>query len=186
MSTPEGAPVDQMRWYTRALKIPRLIGKLPSGERIKGGPYRQSQLFTVVAIVILGHLTMRWWGFGGFFTNWGSLLIVAGLAGAAAKYAPIGTVNPVVVAGGAARMVGGTRAARWCGQRLQTRPHGPAAARFTLTHALTGPTAAPEPTAPAPAAPPPRPAVPPADHARTAPAEKLAALLANRSHQPCP
>ena len=36
-------PVEVLRWYTSALRIPRLIGKLTSGERIWGGPYTVTQ-----------------------------------------------------------------------------------------------------------------------------------------------
>lgn len=184
MSTPALEPAEGMRWYTRALKIPRLIGKLPSGERIKGGPYRQSQAYTFVTIVVVGHLTMSWWGMGGFFTNWGALLAVAAGAGAAAKYLPIGTVNPVVMAGGAVRMAGRSRSARWCGVQVRPAGSGVATARVTITEVLdlpsaatSAPKAAPSTTTTA--------LERPAGQAVAAPADKLATLLSLRSHQSC-
>lgn len=172
---------ESMRWYTRALKIPRLIGKLPSGERIKGGPYRQSQLVTAGGLVLIGQPTMRWWGHWGFFGNWGILLGVAAAAGVAAKYIPTGTVNPLQIAVGALRLAGRPRTGLWCG-----RPASVGAAPTRVIARVTTSTA-PPPTvgraAPAPPTiPPPAPSLPvpaPAVQSEVAGVEsKLAALLA--------
>lgn len=127
--------LEMMRWYTRALRIPRLIGKLPSGERIKGGPYRLSQAVVAGGIVAVGAVTMSWWGplLSGagpsFFVNWGTLLGVAAAAGYAIRYMPSSTVSPLLLVSGSARLAmrPGARAPRWAGRALD--PGGPARVR---------------------------------------------------------
>ena len=49
MSAPAGG--DVLRWYTRGLRIPKFIGRLATGEFIKGGPYPQSQVATFAAVI---------------------------------------------------------------------------------------------------------------------------------------
>lgn len=146
MSFPSPAPEQEiLRWYTRALRIPRLIGKLPSGERIKGGPYRQSQVVGAGAILVVGEQTMRWWGHWGFFGNWAALLLAAAAVGIATKYVPIGTVTPLVMAGGALGQASRVRSGLWCGHRVQLPRQSRLRSRVTLTPTVlpTQPTAPP-------------------------------------------
>lgn len=167
-----------MRWYTRALRIPRLIGKMPSGERIKGGPYRQGQLVAAGAVFILAVKTMRWWGAWGFFGNWGAVLVLTLAAGAAAKHIPSHTVSPLLLAGGAARAVTAAKEPVWAGRSAAPpRTRRPVPARVTLTGSLPDPDPEVAPGVSPPAAAPPTPAL--AEHPSPA-AARLAALLTAR------
>lgn len=128
------APPEVLRWYTRALKIPQLIGKLPSGERIKGGPYRPVQLISGLVVLVIGVWTMSWWG---SFTGTGILgtglriLIVVALAvitALLAKNVPLGMISPTVYLGGVGRQLGRSSGYRLNGTRY--RPKRPT--RHTL------------------------------------------------------
>lgn len=120
-----------MRWYTRALRIPSLIGKLPTGERIWGGPYTLPQVGVAGGIVVVGAVTMSWWGpllYSGafaFFVNWAALFASAAVGGYAVRYLPSSTISPLLLVAGSARLAcrPRTRAPRWAGRVLA--PGGP-------------------------------------------------------------
>lgn len=67
-----------LRWYTTARRgLPILIGKLPKGERIWGGPYTLGQLAAFGVTLVLGQVTMGLWGqWGGL----GNILVLVGVA----------------------------------------------------------------------------------------------------------
>jgi hypothetical protein len=131
-----------MRWYTRALRIPRLIGKLPSGERIKGGPYRPGQAVACVVTAVLLQKTMRWWGglFDGPFAYlqaWGVLIAVSVAMLFAARRIPTSTVNPLIAVGGAARLAVGGGGVRRGGRAVRLpAPRGGEQVRVTVCAVL--------------------------------------------------
>lgn len=58
-------PVEVVKWYTRARRFPQLIGKLPDGRRIWGGPYTYTQVIAgAVLIVVLAKTASIWAQFG--------------------------------------------------------------------------------------------------------------------------
>lgn len=74
-------PQEALRWYTRARRIPRLIGRLGSagskGVRLPGGPYTIAQVVGAAGVFVLGQQTMPLWGLFGVLTNYGLLTVVA-------------------------------------------------------------------------------------------------------------
>lgn len=96
--------VEVARWYTPALRIPKLIGKLPSGERIWGGPYRPVQLGTAVLTAALGVKTMGVWGHFHPLGNYAALVAAALALGWLARYIPHGSTNPLAYLSGGAKV----------------------------------------------------------------------------------
>lgn len=62
-------PLEVLRWYTRARKIPRFVGKAPGGGRYPGGPYTITQAVGAAAVLIAGQQTMSVWGRFGVLPN---------------------------------------------------------------------------------------------------------------------
>lgn len=102
---------DALRWYTPALRIPKFLGKLPSGERLPGGPYTQAQGAVFAVVVVAAGSTLQWWrpllpegqlwGLGAYL-----VVIVAALAaGLAARFAPRTSMNPLTILGGVVQQV---------------------------------------------------------------------------------
>lgn len=106
MSAPTG---DTLRWYTRGLRIPKFIGRLATGEFIKGGPYPQNQVATFAAVVVLGIWSMDLWGplvsdgDYAFFARYGALIVLAAALSIAVRAMPQTAVTPVAMASGAVR-----------------------------------------------------------------------------------
>lgn len=71
--------VQTLRWYTRARKLPRLIGKLPGGGQIIGGPYTPVQFVGAAAVIVVGNQTMGVWGMWSGLVNY-AVLVVAAIA----------------------------------------------------------------------------------------------------------
>lgn len=72
MPTPPAATSarDTLRWYTRARRIPRLVGKLPGSERgIPGGPYTVTQAVGSIMVGILLLKTEPVWGRFGWVSD---------------------------------------------------------------------------------------------------------------------
>lgn len=171
MSEPDDDRSEVLEWFTQARKIPELIGKLPSGERIKGGPYRPIQLVIGFVVLIVGHLSMRWWsGLGGdglYGVGVRYIVVIGAAAGAtvAARQIPLTMINPVMVLDGAVRQSARRSAMSWGGHpvslpRTAEQVRSP---RVTLQHARpagSGPPAA-EPAADPRPAPVPAPVVEP-------------------------
>jgi hypothetical protein len=65
MSTDQLPPhVMVTRFYTSVRRIPTLVGKLPNGGFIPGGPYTLGQVVLLLLVAIGGFYTMPWWGGG--------------------------------------------------------------------------------------------------------------------------
>lgn len=107
--------VEVARWYTPALRIPKLVGKLPSGERIWGGPYRPVQLGLGVVTAGVGIKTMGLWGEFHPLVNY--LVLLASAAGVTwvARWLPNGSTNPFDVLRGGARVALSSTHASWGG-----------------------------------------------------------------------
>lgn len=113
---------EVLEWFTQARKVPELIGKLPSGERIKGGPYRPIQLLLGGLVLVVGHMSMRWWsgvGGEGFFGMGVRYVLVCAAAAAAvmaARSIPLTMINPLLVIQGGARQLVRGPGVQWAGQ----------------------------------------------------------------------
>lgn len=109
----EQEQVEVARWYTPALRIPKLVGKLPSGERIWGGPYRPVQLGLGVITAGVGIKTMGLWG--NFHPLFNYVVLLAAAAGVTwvARYLPNGSTNPLDVVRGGARVALSSTHGNW-------------------------------------------------------------------------
>ncbi|MGP5319146.1 hypothetical protein ACTXMB_14540 [Arthrobacter rhombi] len=70
----------QVTRFFQVSRVPIMFGRLPSGERIWGGPYTGAQLMTAFASLFIGIKTMNLWGTGSFLA---SLVILAMFIGGA-------------------------------------------------------------------------------------------------------
>lgn len=94
-----------VRFYTRARRVPTLIGKLPDGSKIPFGPFTTLQLIAAVGTLIVAFKTRDLWGFGGGLMD---LLVVVCLAVGVGKLVgrfETGFHNPVVIAAGAVNSI---------------------------------------------------------------------------------
>lgn len=119
---------QSVQWYNAARRIPILIGKLPSGEQIWGGPYRASQAVTAGVVLLVGFSTRGLWGglvagpgLVGTITSALVCVGVAAVCGFAAGRLPFGA-NPVLEAAAAGPQLTRASAATWCGSRLRVGP----------------------------------------------------------------
>lgn len=76
MSTEQLPPhVMVTRFYTAVRRIPTLVGKLPNGGFIPGGPYTLGQVALLLLVAVGGFYTMPWWG--GRSANLGNFIKLA-------------------------------------------------------------------------------------------------------------
>ncbi|RIQ33615.1 hypothetical protein [Jiangella rhizosphaerae] len=61
--------LETVKYYTRARKFPQLLGRMPDGTKIPGGPYTVQQLIAAILIIVVGGLTIDTWGVFGVFGN---------------------------------------------------------------------------------------------------------------------
>lgn len=80
------------RFYTAARKFNQLIGRLPDGTVIRGGPYTITQLVPAVTIIFLAAL--KFWIFGFPGVLWAFIQIVVVLLVAGASIFILGKVPP--------------------------------------------------------------------------------------------
>lgn len=172
MSTDQG--VEVTRWYTSALKIPRMIGKLPSGERLWGGPYTLTQGTVGVGVFIVGFKTMGWWGYSNLLVNGFTLFAVSAIALVLVGQIPSTGANPAVLIQGSLSQLTRRAVGTWRGSPLQSPARATAlGGRVSLAEmpempSRPQPTRAEEPTATDPK---------PGPTRDSAPQAQLAALL---------
>lgn len=161
---------EVLEWFTQARKIPELIGKLPSGERIKGGPYRPIQLILGFIVLVGGHLSMRWWsGIGGTGVYGIGLryLLVVGAAvtvTVVSRQIPLTMISPVMVVDGAVRQGVRGSGISWAGRpvTLERHPQQVRSPRVTIQQHVPRAPAVSEAPIPARAEPPAQPRPEPA------------------------
>ena len=92
------ATFDVARFYTRSRRFPRMVGRLPEGTKIWGGPYSFTQLGIGLATAAVLIATRGVWGLGSIVLD--LALIAAGSWGAAfaGRLIPLSNVSPVVLA----------------------------------------------------------------------------------------
>lgn len=109
MTNQPGATRELARFYTRSRKFPRMVGRLPEGTRIWGGPYTFTQLAVAIVSMIAGGVTRGLWSTGSLVID---LSVIAGTAWAltfAARVIPASPLNPLVVAAAALATTFGPR-----------------------------------------------------------------------------
>ena len=114
-----------LQWYTRARRLPRLIGKVPGGHDIPGGPYTITQAVGTAVVVVVGYATTGIWGTDNGLTNYGILFVVALVTLIGLRFVKNTGRNPIAagvsLVGAFTSPVQGT----YRGRAIRTpRPHG--------------------------------------------------------------
>lgn len=119
--------------YTKARKFPLVVGKLPGGGRLPGGPYSLHQIGVMIgSVVVLQQSAALWAKFG-----WFNIVIFAGIPYGLAlglKHARIDGRNPLVAGLGWLTYLTAPRHGR-----LRGRPYRPARPRALAGRFLAGP-----------------------------------------------
>lgn len=137
MSTPGDQQVQVGRSYTRARRFPLVIGKLPGGGRIVGGPYTLSQVGVMVATIIVLYVSTPVWAHLGYGDGVVYLALPYGLSWTV-RHARIEGREPLRTLAGLAAQLGAPAAGR-----LRGRPYRPARPRLVRSGVFTiGPAAA--------------------------------------------
>lgn len=125
MSTTGRPTVTEVaRFFSQARRIPMLVGKLPDGTKIWGGPYT---IYQVAALLIVGaglYLFHDLWGTGAVFADLFMGAVIAVAAAVLAGQIPLDARNPVITVGGFGNALQAPRTGKYRGQapRLR-RPH---------------------------------------------------------------
>lgn len=97
-SEARGEEVEVARWYTGTRHIPSMIGKLPTGEKLPGGPYTVSQLVTMVTLFLALFVTHSAWSTANGVANLAILVMVPIFASWAVARVPWNMRSPMVTA----------------------------------------------------------------------------------------
>lgn len=68
---------EVVKYYTRPRKIQHLVGRLPDGTRLPGGPYTLTQVAGAAGVLFVGAKTIDVWGIFGGLVDIGLLLAAA-------------------------------------------------------------------------------------------------------------
>ncbi|WP_298462053.1 hypothetical protein [uncultured Cellulomonas sp.] len=115
---------DVAQFFTRARRIPVLVGRLPDGAALPGGPYTLTQvLLGAGSVLVLAKTTALWAHFGGL-TN---LLVGAGVVAAVVWFSgrlPTSGRNPISWLGDAVSLYGRPRSGLLRDRPMRVaRPH---------------------------------------------------------------
>lgn len=119
MTTSEGS--TGARFYTRARKIPKLVGRLHDGTRIPFGPYTSIQLISAGVVAVVLWQTRGLWATHGFVANVAIFVLPVAATLFLTRLVPLGGRNPLGWLGGVASVTGAPRAGRIEGQALGVR-----------------------------------------------------------------
>lgn len=163
-STDATPPQEVLRWYTRARRIPRLIGKAPGGGHYPGGPYTLTQAGGAAVVLLGGQATMDIWGRFGFWGNNLGLLAATALTLFALRFVKPGGRDPVSAAMAVLRLASGPVWGRHLGRAVSAGSRRPVRVRHRINARVpdrpgsgaaqtpeTEPGAAPPPSVQAPA-----------------------------------
>lgn len=108
------------RFYTSARFFKQVLGSLPDGTKIPGGPYTYSQMGTMLGVAIVGWMVRDIWSIGSVIADFLVLIVVAVGAGYGIGQMPSSRRNPLRLLGSALALVthpgpGG----RWRGRPLR-------------------------------------------------------------------
>lgn len=98
-------PLTTGRFYTSARRIKQVLGSLPDGTKIPGGPYTYTQIGVMIALLVLGWITRGLWGSGSTIGDLIVLLVVSFGAGFVAGKLPQSRRNPIRLLGSAFTLI---------------------------------------------------------------------------------
>lgn len=110
-----------VRYFTRGLRFPRLIGKTPDGTKLWGGPYTTLQAVGGLTTLVLAFITRGLWTSGDFFTTY---LVIFGVTAAVIyglKYVKTGSRNPLIMVQGLVSVLLQPQLGRLNGQPVRLR-----------------------------------------------------------------
>lgn len=113
--------VETVKYYTRARKFPQLLGRMPDGTKIPGGPYTVQQLIVAITIIVVGGMSIDMWGVFGTFGNiavlfgatFGAVFLIGRL--------PMNGRNPFFALVGLFRAMGAPATGRYRGRPIRLR-----------------------------------------------------------------
>lgn len=149
----EATGEDVVKWYTRARRFPKLVGRTHDGLRLPGGPYTITQIVGGIGFFLLAAKTMGLWGQWGFIGN--LLLLFASSYGVMWSLGrlPLGARNPLAVLWGLCNSAASPRGGRYRGHSVRLPPTTRCRGRVVVmltdpSHLRTGtPTSAADPEA---------------------------------------
>lgn len=95
--TGTGGERETARFYTVSRRFPRMIGRLPEGTRLWGGPYTFSQLGVGAATFAVAAATCPLWSTGSIVIDLVILAMLSWGAALAARMLPTSRLNPAIV-----------------------------------------------------------------------------------------
>ncbi|WP_051426539.1 hypothetical protein [Jiangella gansuensis] len=113
--------LETVKYYTRARKFPQLLGRMPDGTKIPGGPYTVQQLLAAIAVIVVGGLTIGTWG---VFGSIGNVAVLFGLAFGVVFLIgrlPMNGRNPLFALLGLYRMLNAPASGRYQGKPVRFR-----------------------------------------------------------------
>lgn len=117
-------PQEVAKFFSQARRIPMLIGKLPDGSRIWGGPYTGYQL---IALIITGsglYLFHDLWSSGAILSDIFLGVVIAVCAGLLAGQIPLDARNPMILVAGFGNALQAPRTGTYRGKAPKLRkPH---------------------------------------------------------------
>ncbi|TDC48322.1 hypothetical protein E1212_21660 [Jiangella ureilytica] len=113
--------LETVKYYTRARKFPQLLGRMPDGTKIPGGPYTVQQLIAAIIIIVVGGLTIDTWGVFGVFGNVALLFGTAFGAVFLIGRLPMNGRNPLYALLGLYRVVNAPASGRYQGRPVKFR-----------------------------------------------------------------
>lgn len=113
--------LETVKYYTRARKFPQLLGRMPDGTKIPGGPYTVQQLIAAILIIVVGGLTIDTWGVFGVFGNIALLFGVAFGAVFLIGRLPMNGRNPLYALLGLYRVINAPASGRYQGRPVRFR-----------------------------------------------------------------
>lgn len=120
MAQEKNNPEEFGRFYTSARFFKQVLGSLPDGTKIPGGPYTHTQIGTMLGIIVGGWILRGFWTTGSGFGDIFMLLAVAVGVGYLIAQLPASRRNPLKLVGSAITLLthpgpGG----RWKGKPLR-------------------------------------------------------------------
>lgn len=145
--------VEVIRWYTRARKFPKFVGKVGFSDRpLPGGPFPVAGVVGFVLAFLVGAQTMGMWGMGSLVVNGFVVFGVSAASGFVAGKLAVGGRNPLMVIQGAWRALAASRFGEFAGRSARVPRSQRVGSRFnthTPHHPQTpAPDEEPEPTSP--------------------------------------
>jgi hypothetical protein len=113
--------LETVKYYTRARKFPQLLGRMPDGTKIPGGPYTVQQLIAAIIIIVVGGLTIDTWGVFGVFGNVALLFGTAFGAVFLIGRLPMNGRNPLYALLGLYRVINAPTSGKYQGRPVKFR-----------------------------------------------------------------